>query len=73
MNLNDWAAVASLVASVVALFAVLRGSFIVGKIYQQFETVLEDVADLKKHRTQFDEQLTKLLARCKMCLDEGAD
>lgn len=73
MNLNDWASVASLVAAVIALFAVLRGSFVVGQLYQQFQDVANDVSELKNHRTEFDQRLTRLLARCKMCQDEAGD
>lgn len=73
MTLSDWASVGSLVAAVIALGAVLRGSFMVGKLYQQFEGVVSDVADLKFHRHDVNEKLTTILARCKMCVDEGGD
>ncbi len=71
--LEQWAAWASILTAGLGLVALLGFLFGAGTLYQQFKGALSDIAELKSHRAQFDEKLTTILARCKMCVDEGGD
>ena len=76
MTLDGWAALASLVASGIALLSILVGVFRAGKMFgalsQQFTDVQSDIAELKMHRDETAKTLQKIVSRCKMCLEEDS-